>query len=209
MTEIYFIRHGQTAQNTEKRFQGHSDTSLNDTGRWQATRIAARLAFSGIEVVYTSDLARARQTAEPIAQALTARLEQRIDLREIDVGNATGMSKSDLREHHPELFGADWHRVPFPNGESYDETAARMSKAAREIASQNPQQRVAVVTHGGAIRGAIAGLVGLDITKLAGLFVLNTSITRIGVTPDGGGHLYSLNDAAHLEPWNTDGPPVS
>jgi len=198
---IYFIRHGQTAQNTAKRFQGHSDTDLDETGRWQSGRVARRLAGYGISAIYTSDLARARQTAEPLETLLGVVARPRIDLREIDVGSATGLTKHDLRERHPALFGDGWHRVPFPGGESYDETAARMSRAAREIAAAHGGQRIAVVTHGGAIRGAISGLVGIPIETLAGLFVMNTSITSIAIEDDGAGKLRGLNDAAHLEAW--------
>lgn len=201
MTELYFIRHGQTAQNTAKRFQGHTDTDLNATGREQAQRVARRLAGSQIAAVYTSDLIRARRTAEPIATHLGLSLTTRVDLREIDVGSATGMSKADLKQHHPELFAADWHSVNFPGGESYDETGTRMDAAARDIAAAHPDQAVAIVSHGGAIRSAIASIVGFPITALAGLFVANTSITRIAVDGRGHGRLLGLNDSAHLEDW--------
>lgn len=198
---IYLVRHGQTAQNTAKRFQGHSDTDLDETGRWQSNRVARRLAGYGISAIYTSDLARARQTAAPLEALLGLVAEPRADLREIDVGAATGLTKSDLRERHPALFGEGWHRVPFPGGESYDQTAARMSRAAREIAAAHGGQRIAIVTHGGAIRGAISGLVGIPIETLSGLFVMNTSITCIAVEDDGTCKLRGLNDAAHLEEW--------
>jgi broad specificity phosphatase PhoE len=201
MTEIYFIRHGQTAQNTAKRFQGHSDTELDATGRGQAQRIAERLAQSAIAAVYTSDLTRARQTAEAIAARVGAPLVSRSDLREIDVGKATGMSKEELMTNYPDLFSDDWHQVRFPNGESYHETGLRMTVAAREIAASHPDQLVAAISHGGAIRSVIAELVGFPIDTLRGLFVTNTSITRIAVDRKGRGRLLALNDAAHLEDW--------
>lgn len=201
MTELYFVRHGRTAENTAKRFQGHSDTELDDVGRWQARRVAQRLTDYGIGALYTSDLARARQTAAPIAAAIGTAASARDDLREIDVGDATGLTKDELMRHHPALFGDDWHRVPFPGGESYEQTAARMRRAGGEIAAAHADQRVVVVTHGGAIRAAIAGIVGIPIQTLAGLFVINTSITCISVADDGRGKLRGLNDAAHLESW--------
>lgn len=198
---LYFIRHGRTEQNTEKRFQGHSDTDLDEMGLWQARRLARRMADYPIDAIYTSDLARAVQTAEPLAERFAIPAVARADLREIDVGSATGMTKAELLRQYPALFGEVWHRVPFPGGESYDETASRVSQAAREIAAAHMGQCVAVITHGGAIRGAIAGLVGIPLPALAGLFVMNTSITCITIDRRGAGSLRGLNDAAHLEAW--------
>lgn len=200
---LYFVRHGRTTQNTEKRFQGHSDTDLDETGRWQADCLARRMTEYAINAVYTSDLARARQTAATLARHLGLNAIARSDLREIDVGQAVGMTKADLMHHYPELFAEGWHRVPFPGGESYDQAADRVARAAREIAAGHAGQRVAVVTHGGAIRGAIAGLVGITLPTLGGLFVRNTSITCISINQRGRASLLGLNDAAHLEAWAT------
>jgi 2,3-bisphosphoglycerate-dependent phosphoglycerate mutase len=206
MTEIFFVRHGQTAANSAKRFQGHSDTDLDEVGRRQALRLADRLATENIAAIYTSDLARARQTAEPLAALLGIHLEARADLREIDVGEAVGLTKDELRQRHPAIFTDGWQRVAFPGGESYEQTAARVSRAAREIAAAaRGERRVVAVTHGGAIRAAIAGLAGIPIEALGGLFVRNTSITRIVVDEHGRGRLLTLNDAAHLEAWATNG----
>ncbi len=204
MVELIFIRHARTAQNAAKRFQGHSDTELDALGRRQAQRIAGRMRDSDVVAVYTSDLRRAVQTAQPIADALGVELARRDDLREIDVGTALGMSKAELQDHHPELFAADWHRIPFPGGESYDAMAERISGAAREIARRHEDRRVVLVTHGGTIRAAIAGLAGIPITALAGLFVMNTSISRLTLDGDRTARLLVLNDTAHLEGWTDE-----
>ncbi len=201
MTEIYFVRHGQTAQNAAKRFQGHSDTDLDETGRSQARRVAARLAHENPAAIYSSDLTRAVQTAEPIAKALQLTVKPREDLREINVGDATGMSKAELQEHLPAMFAEGWHHVKFPNGESYDDTAQRVSGATRKIAAAHPGQKVIIVTHGGSIRCAVIGLLGIPVKALEGLFVFNTSITRIAFDGNGRARMLGLNDAAHLETW--------
>ena len=203
MVELLFIRHGQTAQNAAKRFQGHSDTELDSIGLAQAQRVAQRLSHSNIAAVYTSDLRRAVQTADPIAIAAAGEVQKREDLREINVGKATGMSKSEIMYHHPELFADNWPLVPFPGGESYDETGRRMARAACEIAARHPDRQVVIVTHGGSIRAAIATMIGIPMTGLAGLFIANTSITRIAVDEKDRKptRLLGLNDAAHLEEW--------
>jgi broad specificity phosphatase PhoE len=201
MTELFFVRHGRTAENTAKRFQGHTDTHLDDTGRWQAERLAWRMASYEIDALYSSDLARARQTAEELSHRLGLAAIARRDLREIDVGNAAGLTKDELRRCHPAIFAEGWPAVPFPGGESYLQTSARITTAAREIAARHEGQRVVLVTHGGAIRGAIAGLADIPIPTLAGLVVANTSITCVAVDSEGRGHLRVVNDAAHLESW--------
>lgn len=201
MTEIILVRHGQTAQNSAKRFQGHSDTELDAVGRDQARRVAERLGTLDVAAVYCSDLARARQTAEPLAGSLRLPIEARADLREIDVGKAAGLTKDELRAQYPAIFAEGWHRVAFPGGESYEQTALRVTAAAREIAAAHRGGRVVAVTHGGAIRAAVAGLVGISLEILGGVFVMNTSITRISVDEHGRGRLLTFNDAAHLEAW--------
>ncbi len=201
MTELYFVRHGRTAENTAKRFQGHTDTDLDQVGRRQAERLAARLATHEIHAIYSSDLARARQTAAPLARRLGLHTTARRDLREIDVGSAAGLTKDELNERHPTIFGEGWPAVRFPDGESYEEMSARVSSAAREIAAAHRGQRVALLSHGGAIRGAIVGLANIPFPTLAGLVVINTSITSIAIDEHGIGRLRMVNDAAHLEPW--------
>lgn len=201
LTEVLFVRHGRTAQNSAKRFQGHSDTELDDIGHWQASRLARRLASEEIAAIYSSDLVRARQTAQPLAEHLAISVEPRFDLREIDVGEAVGLTKEELRLNHPALFGRGWQRVHFPGGESYAQATARMTAAVIEICTLHPRQRIVAVTHGGAIRAAVAGLTGIPIESLAGLFVANTSITSIAIDQHQRGRLLTLNDGAHLEPW--------
>lgn len=205
-TEIVFVRHGHTAQNGAKRFQGHSDTELDEVGRDQARRLAERLGAEDVAAIYTSDLRRALQTAEPLAALLGIAVEPRLDLREIDVGEAVGLTKDELRLRHPAIFAAGWSRVAFPGGESYEQAAARVSRAARAIAAAHRGRRVVAITHGGSIRGAIAGLAGIPIETLGSLFVANTSVTRIDVDERGRGRLRVLNDSAHLEPWAARGP---
>ncbi len=201
MTEIFLVRHGRTADNTARRFQGHTDTELDDVGRGQAEILAGRLMTFDIDALYSSDLARARQTAEPIGRGLGLETVARRDLREIDVGSAAGLTKEELNQRHPAIFGDGWPGVAFPGGESYEQMSARVTAAVRTVAAAHPGQRVAIVSHGGAIRGAIAGLVAIPIRSLAGLVVVNTSITRILIDPSGAARLHSINDSAHLEEW--------
>ncbi len=202
MTELLLIRHAQTDHNLERRYQGHADTPLNPIGREQARRLALRLAHEPVDAVYTSDLPRARQTAEAIAAQLSLPVYPLRGLREIDVGEAVGLTRALLRERFPDLFGPAWAEARFPQGESHAELSERVSGTVRDIVAAHPRQRIAVITHGGAIRALIASLAAIPLDALFGLIVTNTSLTRLQATPTGLFRLRALNDAAHLESWS-------
>ena len=201
MTEILVIRHAETDHNLERRYQGHADTPLNRHGLEQARRLARRLANDPVAAIYTSDLPRAQQTAEVMATPLALPIYPLRGLREIDVGEAAGMTRADLREHYPDLFGPTWSETRFPQGESHRELSERVTGTIRDIAAAHPQGKIAVVTHGGAIRALLAAVAGIPLEALVGLIVANTSITRLQRCADGRFRLRVLNDAAHLEDW--------
>src|SRR5690348_15797843 len=121
MTRILLVRHGQTDWNAEGRWQGHSDRSLDDAGRAQAALLASHLARTGIDLLYSSDLARARETAAAV-EAVTG-LDARIDpdLREVDVGGLTGGSPAEDEARDPAWFRT-WLEgavTGYPYGETY------------------------------------------------------------------------------------------
>lgn len=150
MTTLYLVRHGQTAWNVEGRYQGQLDPPLNALGREQARRAAAELAPIGFDAIYSSDLARARQTAEALAAltGLPVRLEPR--LREIDQGEWQGILIDEIRARWPEEL-AGWERDPWkyhpPGGERVDQVRDRVFAAIDEIVARHPDETVAVFTH--------------------------------------------------------------
>jgi broad specificity phosphatase PhoE len=139
VTTLLLIRHGETDWNAEGRLQGHTDRPLNDFGRRQAGALAERLAGDGITAVYSSDLARALETAEILAARLELPVVTNPDLRERNWGSWEG------------LTGTERDRVEYV-GESTDAHGERMVRAVRRIAEQHPGERVVVVTHGGSLR---------------------------------------------------------
>ena len=138
MTTLLLVRHGETDWNAERRWQGHADVPLNDRGREQARTLADRLAGERIDAIYTSDLGRARETAEILAARLGVPVVTDPDLREIDVGSREGLT-------------GDQGDRPW-DGETHDAHAARMLGAVHRIAAGHPEERVLVVTHGGSMR---------------------------------------------------------
>ena len=148
MTTLLLVRHGETDWNAAGRLQGHTDRPLNDYGRRQARELADRLAGDGIQAVYASDLARARETAEILGARLGLEVAVDPDLREKDWGTWEGLT-SDERVH-----------VEF-EGESTEAHRERVLRAVRRIVAAHPEERVAVVTHGGSLRRIQAAVSGV------------------------------------------------
>jgi probable phosphoglycerate mutase len=187
VTELLLVRHGETDWNRERRFQGHADQPLNDAGRGQARELAAALAGEQIDAVYTSDLVRARETAEILAGRVGAEVVALRELREIDVGSWQGLSWPEIEERHPD--GARrWHEdgQGWEGGETYDELGVRIVAALSDIAARHPGQRVVVVGHGGTVRATRAFVEGLSIPESRGRSpgAGNCEVFRV-VTEDG------------------------
>ncbi len=163
-------RHGQTAWNLEDRFQGSTDVELDEVGRGQADRAARLLASLVPAAVVSSDLARARATAESLARlvGLDVRPDER--LRETFGGSWQGRTVAELLELDREAYllwrsGAD---VPAGGGERRSEVAARVVPAiADAVAGVPPGGTVVVVTHGGSARAAIGTLLDLPLDRWA------------------------------------------
>jgi broad specificity phosphatase PhoE len=150
MTTLYLIRHGQTPWNVEGRYQGQSDPPLTEKGRQQAQTTTAKLAEVGFDAIYSSNLIRARQTADALSQAtgLPVWLDPR--LQEINQGQWQGVLIDDIRAGWPDaLHGweADpWRHHP-PGGETLQQVQTRLFAAINEIIARHPQDTVAVFSH--------------------------------------------------------------
>jgi probable phosphoglycerate mutase len=154
---VLLARHGQTDDNLEPmRFQGFRDTPLNDTGREQAHELAARIAAETepVRSLWSSDLSRARETAEIVGAkvGLVPRLDPR--LREANRGRWEGRLFIDVRRDEPELYAA-WLRAGaafgFPGGESLRDQLVRVSAALEDVEASGELPAL-VVCHGGSIR---------------------------------------------------------
>lgn len=153
MTTLLLIRHGQTDWNLEGRYTGQSDVPLNETGREQARALAALLVKerAAPDVIYASDLERARETAEIIAARFGLPVQSDPRLREVNQGEWEGMYFPDIVARYAQEFAdreADPLNVAPPGGETVGQVQARVQAAVREIVARHPGQRVAVVAHG-------------------------------------------------------------
>lgn len=159
---LILLRHGRTAWNEEGRAQGHADIELDPTGHRQASAAARHLGGLEIHVVRASDLTRARQTAVYVADVLGLPVEHDKRLREFDVGRRQGLTLAEFAERFPEEYAA-WVRgeglVPVKGGELSEDVQGRMVPALREcLDTLGHGQTALVVTHGAAMKVAVAGL---------------------------------------------------
>jgi probable phosphoglycerate mutase len=163
VTAILLARHGETDWNSERRWQGHSDRPLNEAGREQARELAEALADRAIDAVYSSDLARAHETALIVAQRLGLPVEVEAGLREVDVGDWSGRLLTEIEAADPEAFQR-WRqgRKGWSGGESYEEMGERVVAAVLRLAARHPGETLLLVTHGGSIRACRAWAAGLD-----------------------------------------------
>jgi probable phosphoglycerate mutase len=151
---VLLARHGETDWNAAGRWQGQTDVPLNANGRGQALALAERLRGEGVASIASSDLLRARATAEIVARALGLAVDRLApELREQGFGRFEGLTRAECAARHPEewaRFLADSHHAP-PGGESRDALLARVAPAIHRIAGQLPSP-VLVIMHGGAMR---------------------------------------------------------
>ena len=121
MTDFIVVRHGETDWNREQRFQGQIDVPLNATGQQQAQRLATALSGERFDLLLSSDLQRARQTAQPLEQALARAALVQPGFREQGFGVLEGLDVPTIKTRHPELW-AQWLRhdadYALPDGES-------------------------------------------------------------------------------------------
>lgn len=182
-------RHGQTAWNAERRFQGQLDVDLDDVGRAQAARAARLLAGLAPSALVSSDLVRARATAQLLADltGLDVRTDKR--LREIDVGGWQGLTFDEVAQRFPDE-AASWRdggEGRRGGGETLVEVGERAAPAVLESVAELPDGATLVVTtHGAAGRAIVASLIGLPSGSWRSLGSLsNCCWSVVGETPHG------------------------
>jgi probable phosphoglycerate mutase len=143
MATLLLARHGETQWNLEGRWQGWADPPLNDTGRAQARALAEQLREIPFDAVYSSDLQRAHETAVIVAAPHRVPVVADPELREIDVGSWSGLTKAEIDER----FGGERS-----DGETREQHQARVLEAVERIARRHAGQRILIVTHGGTMR---------------------------------------------------------
>ena len=196
---IVLVRHGQTEWNQERRFQGKTDTSLNDVGREQARALAGRLSSWPVEVVYSSPLERALYTARTVAERHGLSPQVLEELHEVDFAEWEGLSIPALKTERRRDFER-WRADPFfnppPGAETWEDIHGRLERAFRKIL-EGPENRIVVVSHGGVMRAIYAVLVGLDPHMVWNMDVSNCAMSGVEVR-NGRICLAFANDDLHI-----------
>lgn len=204
MTQLIFVRHGQTHGNVERRWNGWSDSSLTDLGKRQAELVANRLGeLKGqIQALYSSPLSRAYQTAQPIARNLGLSMRLIEGLKEFHFGMIEGLTTPEVESRYPELL-TKWREdndptFAYPEGESREAFLLRVSDALDLISARHPEETILVITHGGVLRATLSYYFPDEIDVWQRFTAGNGSLTVIQVN----GHerkLVKLDDQEHLQ----------
>ena len=201
-TRLYLIRHGETEWNRGGRYQGWTDIELSDEGKEQAALLAKRFEYMPLDAIYVSPLKRAIATAEPIAVQKGLPMITDEHFKEINFGEWEGHTVTELTEKYGKPY-TDFFENPFahtmPGEGSFHKVGERSLAGIQEIIKKHRGQRVAIVSHGGLLRVLMIKLLGLDLNMYRRMWLTNTSISMIDITPEDQMFLMTLNDKAHLE----------
>lgn len=198
---IYFVRHGETSWNAIMKIQGHSDVLLSDRGREQAVMLSQRLASEKINCFYSSDLARAYETARIIAQPHGMDVITTPALRELNFGVWEGMTAKEIEEAYPGQIKSWWTNplnTRILQGEKLSEMVERCVNEVKNIIKKHDNETVLVVAHGGAIRSIICSMLGINLNKQWRLHLDNACLNLVDFPQWERGILKLFNDCSHL-----------
>lgn len=204
MITLYLVRHGETAHNLSGRIQGQSDSPLTDLGRAQAEALAKRLRSERFDAAYTSDLGRARNTAEIIMshQKTPVELIDTSLLRERCFGVLQGLTSEEIEEKYPADLH-EWRRPPSkwsmgpPGAETSAQVIERCDSFVDELVQKHPgESQILVVGHGGSVRGIIMSACKFPESFASVWHLSNASLSILRV----GEHasIWLVNDTCHL-----------
>lgn len=199
-TELIVIRHGVTEWNQKGIMQGHMDPPLSELGYRQAQALARRMEAENIAALYSSDLQRAKQTAEPIAHATGCEIQIDRRIRERNIGVLQGLRWREAMEKHPEIVEQLLKGDPLytiPGGESWKHTFERVKSFLQDILARHTGEKIAIVTHGGILNCLFRLVVGLPPGRFRGLRIPNASFNRFEYHDD---HWFLVvwGDTCHL-----------
>jgi 2,3-bisphosphoglycerate-dependent phosphoglycerate mutase len=206
VTRVLAIRHGETAWNVDTRIQGQLDIPLNETGRWQAHRLALALADEAIDALYSSDLLRALETAQAVSAGSGRSIVTDTGLRERGFGEFEGLTFKEIEQRWPGQSERWRKRDPAfgpAGGETLADFYARSVDTVTRLAIAHPGQSIAVVAHGGVMDCLYRAATRLDLQAPRSWQLGNASINRLLYTPQGF-TLVGWSDTWHLEDPSLD-----
>ena len=204
ITKLFLVRHGQSAGNAEGRFGGHSPTPLSELGLRQADSAAKALQKEGITAIFSSDLLRAVQTAEPLSRLIDVPVVPTTAFRERNVGVLEGLTFDESKAAYPNDFYALVNRNlnhVITDGESYRELLHRSTEELWRILNTHIGGRVAIFSHTGVICYLTLHLMGAihrGTKTTPWLITSNCGINRFEIRSRRNIRILALNDTRHL-----------
>ncbi|MDD3839591.1 MAG: histidine phosphatase family protein [Clostridia bacterium] len=200
MAKVYLVRHGETRWNTGFKVQGHTDVELTDRGRVQSMLLAERLLYEGIQHIYSSDLSRAYQTAEYVAEKLGKKTNKLKGLREVDFGIWEGLSLEHIKEKYPKEYN-EWKEHPdkavIPGERNLYNVQKRIMGCIVSLVERHEDENILIVSHGTVLKTAILGFMNIDMSLFNRMWLGNASISILDFKKDKV-VLSLLNDGCHL-----------
>ena len=200
MTRLLLVRHGETTWNDEACYQGQEDIPLSARGWMEAGCLAERLASESINAIYTSDSARAQDTAQVVARRIAKSLTLEPRLREANLGEWQGLTYEQVRQRYfsdTDPLPVYFVDSPPLGGECLRQLQVRLMSTIESIAAQHADESVLIVTHGGCLKVLLCTWLGIELSAYWQLRFDSASITEVSLYPMGA-IVSRLNDTAHL-----------
>jgi len=202
---LILIRHGETDWNRIGRCQGVADIVLNENGKRQARELAHSLRDHNIKAIYSSDLKRARETAQHIAEHHNITVQLEPGLQEMNQGDLEGLSFPDIRDRYAEVL-KQWRESPetlrLPSGESLVEVQNRAWKVFEKVHDKHLGETVVVVSHNLTIITLLCKITGVGLKGFRDFHIEATS-KNIIISEDGSLRIDVINDVSHLSPMES------
>jgi alpha-ribazole phosphatase len=199
MLHLMLVRHGETEWNVQRRYQGQSDIPLSNLGRRQAELVAERLVGKRIDAIYASDLKRAWETAQAIAEKNSLDVLTEPRLRELKFGILEGLTFEEAEEQYPDMIAAwleDFNNTP-EGAETIDLFNARIVSLLDYLNEKHDEQIVLLVGHGGSLSEILRVVLGLSRERRWYINMDNASLSEISIAEDYVA-VNRLNDTCHL-----------
>ncbi len=200
-TQIYLIRHGETASNAEGRFRGRADIRLNENGRKQSADLSRALRNHHFDAIYSSPLSRATETAGAIAADRDMKVVANPGFNNIDLGGWTDRPKADIQREYPVLW-RQWITVPermtIPGGEGILAVQERAYNALRELIERNAGGNFAIVSHRAVLKPLVAAMLGIPVPFFWKIHLDTAGFTIFEHDDSRGFTLFHFNVTHHL-----------
>ena len=201
MVKVILIRHGETDWNTKQIFRGRKDIPLNEVGLAQAKAVGASLKDVQIDVVYSSPLGRALETAKILADSRSLEIELEEGFIDIDFGKWQGVSHEKVKEKYEDLYEM-WLKNPqmvtFPEGENLKDVRTRLMEALEKVIRKHPGKTLAIVSHRVLNKVLLCSILGLELSHFWHIKQDTCAINRFEYK-DERFYLTLLNDTCHLK----------